>query len=115
MFCRLIYLHFVCIVLLPHLTCTFFPYTTLFRSLRKASSARRWSSRLAKPIWGTSRRPARGSGTSPRPVADAAGHSRTLSSSLIRSEEHTSELQSRENLVCRLLLETKNNKHYTLV
>src|SRR5207302_9770582 len=28
----------------------------------------------------------------------------------IRSEEHTSELQSRENLVCRLLLEKKNNK-----
>src|SRR5690606_40945448 len=29
-----------------------------------------------------------------------------------RSEEHTSELQSRENLVCRLLLEKKNKKHY---
>src|SRR5690606_41332004 len=28
-----------------------------------------------------------------------------------RSEEHTSELQSREKLVCRLLLEKKNNKH----
>src|SRR5690606_39600281 len=28
-----------------------------------------------------------------------------------RSEEHTSELQSRENLVCRLLLEQKNNDH----
>src|SRR5690606_40055730 len=28
-----------------------------------------------------------------------------------RSEEHTSELQSRENLVCRLLLETKNESH----
>src|SRR6266511_6444655 len=33
-----------------------------------------------------------------------------------RSEEHTSELQSRENLVCRLLLEKKKktNKHYTI-
>src|SRR5690606_16102427 len=30
-----------------------------------------------------------------------------------RSEEHTSELQSRENLVCRLLLEKKKNKHHT--
>src|SRR5436309_6269507 len=30
--------------------------------------------------------------------------------SLVRSEEHTSELQSRENLVCRLLLEKKQNK-----
>src|SRR5690606_41355487 len=29
-----------------------------------------------------------------------------------RSEEHTSELQSRENLVCRLLLEKKKKKHY---
>src|SRR5690606_41288261 len=33
-----------------------------------------------------------------------------LISILIRSEEHTSELQSRENLVCRLLLEKKKNK-----
>src|SRR5438046_5466922 len=31
----------------------------------------------------------------------------------IRSEEHTSELQSLTNLVCRLLLERKNNKKYT--
>src|SRR5690606_40915796 len=31
-----------------------------------------------------------------------------------RSEEHTSELQSRENLVCRLLLEKKNNNLYSL-
>src|SRR3712207_9472602 len=30
-----------------------------------------------------------------------------------RSEEHTSELQSRQYLVCRLLLEKKNKKHYT--
>src|SRR6266511_6130586 len=32
-----------------------------------------------------------------------------------RSEEHTSELQSRENLVCRILLETKNNFGYALL
>src|SRR5690606_475732 len=31
-----------------------------------------------------------------------------------RSEEHTSELQSRENLVCRLLLEKKKKKHYDI-
>src|SRR2546430_12726436 len=31
-----------------------------------------------------------------------------------RSEEHTSELQSQSNLVCRLLLEKKNNKHSPL-
>src|SRR5207302_7992908 len=33
---------------------------------------------------------------------------------LVRSEEHTSELQSRENLVCRLLLEKKKKKHHRL-
>src|SRR5690606_13042401 len=33
----------------------------------------------------------------------------------IRSEEHTSELQSRENLVCRLLLEKKKNQHKSLL
>src|SRR2546427_4917499 len=32
-----------------------------------------------------------------------------------RSEEHTSELQSQSNLVCRLLLEKKNQSHHTLV
>src|SRR3712207_7462298 len=36
-----------------------------------------------------------------------------LSASLVRSEEHTSELQSRQYLVCRLLLEKKKNYHYT--
>src|SRR2546430_3460670 len=32
-----------------------------------------------------------------------------------RSEEHTSELQSQSNLVCRLLLEKKNNTHHRLI
>src|SRR5690606_2654552 len=41
-----------------------------------------------------------------RHVVDQAGTVRDA-----RSEEHTSELQSRENLVCRLLLEKKNTKH----
>src|SRR5690606_41760373 len=38
-----------------------------------------------------------------------SGHDLTLGQLSSRSEEHTSELQSRENLVCRLLLEKKNN------
>src|SRR5690349_23635326 len=63
-----------------------FPYTTLFRS--------RW--RWARPL----RR--RGRGCRPR----AAGAARAAACS--RSEEHTSELQSRRDLVCRLLLEKKN-------
>src|SRR5690606_41570337 len=37
------------------------------------------------------------------------GASRTLAPEALRSEEHTSELQSRENIVCRLLLEKKKN------
>src|SRR2546430_15399403 len=61
---------------------TLFPYTTLFRSESFPRSARR-----------SSRRP-----RCARPTASRA-----------RSEEHTSELQSQSNLVCRLLLEKKKN------
>src|SRR5690606_39976681 len=41
--------------------------------------------------------------------ADAASHQAWIDSAKARSEEHTSELQSRERLVCRLLLEKKKN------
>src|SRR5258707_5301489 len=68
---------------------TLFPYTTLFRSLRRtiappstpSCSTRSWSARSppAKVRW--------------------------------RSEEHTSELQSRQYLVCRLLLEKKKHQN----
>src|SRR2546430_13684530 len=59
---------------------TLFPYTTLFRS---------------RPI----------AGRRPRWQLDAeAAHQRV---EVVRSEEHTSELQSQSNLVCRLLLEKK--------
>src|SRR5690606_36396766 len=47
-------------------------------------------------------------GTGPHRTAERCA-SRATSQSSARSEEHTSELQSRENLVCRLLLEKKNN------
>src|SRR5438445_8341099 len=64
---------------------TLFPYTTLFRS------------RVAPPERsGRSRHGARGRA---RPACTGAG--------AVRSEEHTSELQSRQYLVCRLLLEKK--------
>src|SRR5690606_40412905 len=43
----------------------------------------------------------------PRETCDDQNHFETAA----RSEEHTSELQSRENLVCRLLLEKKNKKY----
>src|SRR5436309_12362006 len=59
---------------------TLFPYTTLFRSIRASA----FSAKMPPPC---------------------GMRGRTT-----RSEEHTSELQSRENLVCRLLLEKKKKK-----
>src|SRR5258707_3038850 len=73
---------------------TLFPYTTLFRSIEECAGAccrgrRQEDSRLY----------VRG--------CQAARHNRCPGS---RSEEHTSELQSRQYLVCRLLLEKKKEK-----
>src|SRR2546422_9598294 len=65
---------------------TLFPYTTLFRSNGSATGTRRTRSRSRSP--GSDRRRCRRG----------------------RSEEHTSELQSRLHLVCRLLLEKKKKK-----
>src|SRR5438477_10128989 len=65
---------------------TLFPYTTLFRSCR------------IRRLDGTSR----------RATSTGAGATRAA-----RSEEHTSELQSHVNLVCRLLLEKKKKKDIT--
>src|SRR2546429_5842479 len=96
---------------------TLFPYTTLFRSrvrtglLAIGSPKRRALASAVLPLAGcravisvradpmTSRRP---------PLARFADQSvSTASRILTRSEEHTSELQSRLHLVCRLLLEKK--------
>src|SRR5690606_41754592 len=73
---------------------TLFPYTTLFRSSATSTFTTRRSPWYAR----------RSRKRSPAPV-----ERRT------RSEEHTSELQSRENLVCRLLLEKKNTANYSRV
>src|SRR2546427_3708035 len=88
---------------------TLFPYTTLFRSHRPA--------------------PARAAGAEPNSLAvsqhehcvDLDRHQHQLCAGVgaaeintmfvLRSEEHTSELQSQSNLVCRLLLEKKKKKH----
>src|SRR5436309_7740454 len=67
---------------------TLFPYTTLFRSEESLLHAQ----------------PGEEEGLEPRPSRARTSHRST------RSEEHTSELQSRENLVCRLLLEKKKKK-----
>src|SRR5690625_7123565 len=76
---------------------TLFPYTTLFRSSNSPG-------RVATPR-----------GEWRRPPSDSPGRVATLRVSDVvepgearRSEEHTSELQSRGHLVCRLLLEKKN-------
>src|SRR3712207_8922451 len=83
-----------------------FPYTTLFRSLQKHPFT---SSRLGmSAVTITKLLCSLFSDEPPRSPADATAR-RPRSDR--RSEEHTSELQSRQYLVCRLLLEKKNNKH----
>src|SRR5216684_8228247 len=68
---------------------TLFPYTTLFRSKRRLGDA--------NDQWPSGSLPSRTPGL--------------LATSPFRSEEHTSELQSRLHLVCRLLLEKKKSDH----
>src|SRR5437016_9787503 len=86
---------------------TLFPYTTLFRSIdmkmpeRSVRDRRLFAKRPSRSTWKTpteqSARIVRWSASALAPVSD-------------RSEEHTSELQSLTNLVCRLLLEKKKKK-----
>src|SRR3712207_8799366 len=86
---------------------TLFPYTTLFRS----TTGQLVASYTRISCW------ARGTSA----TNTSSGHSTTMGSSRLpaalstgRSEEHTSELQSRQYLVCRLLLEKKKTKQYPL-
>src|SRR3712207_7132004 len=99
---------------------TLFPYTTLFRSWLNGYSMELFSVHMAQhmvlslitplflligsPVTLALRALPRGRGTAgaPRALLLEALHSR-----FARSEEHTSELQSRQYLVCRLLLEKK--------
>src|SRR5947208_13288993 len=77
---------------------TLFPYTTLFRSQERDAIA------VAGDV---GERPADGAGA---PVVDPGGSDRAGQEHLgLRSEEHTSELQSPDHLVCRLLLEKKKH------
>src|SRR3712207_7284959 len=88
---------------------TLFPYTTLFRSGRGLPLAP--VERPAAPVV----RRAGAAGARSRAPAEGEGHAVSLGrvwqgrphGSHRRSEEHTSELQSRQYLVCRLLLEKK--------
>src|SRR5436309_15697053 len=77
---------------------TLFPYTTLFRS--KISAVERGAVWLLGQV--------RRLGPQSSRWAEAVIGERGIEGvRVVRSEEHTSELQSRENLVCRLLLEKK--------
>src|SRR5438132_9583940 len=86
-----------------------FPYTTLFRSLlpRVLSGA----GRPGQPEMEHAQH-AQGGGRAHGGVS-ARGHSGLRAGDRTRSEEHTSELQSHSDLVCRLLLEKKKNKERT--
>src|SRR5256885_11138533 len=78
---------------------TLFPYTTLFRS----PTRRRLPCRLSV----TANNVCRASVTTSSPAGEEVV---TLARQTLRSEEHTSELQSPCNLVCRLLLEKKKTE-----
>src|SRR5438270_10430839 len=89
----------------PPPTSTLFPYTTLFRSFIEHCehehvpvdfvSTHVYGDDTAQDIFGT--------------------HERIPRERMVRSEEHTSELQSQSNLVCRLLLEKKKKKQKEFV
>src|SRR3712207_6887036 len=80
---------------------TLFPYTTLFRSPKRPAGSSAPINRSPRRLATVAVRQSRSAATpSDPPRGD-------------RSEEHTSELQSRQYLVCRLLLEKKKHQHYS--
>src|SRR3712207_9161098 len=94
---------------------TLFPYTTLFRSLGREEGEPAPPPRPADPCHGTCCCSTRGGSDSARPNrrrvacsggtrdgSDRGSPAAPRSSPSLRSEEHTSELQSRQYLVCRL-------------
>src|SRR3712207_8047605 len=98
---------------------TLFPYTTLFRSQRPAGGVGQ-----AREEVGRNRRAAGGGARgllrrllSCTGLGGRRGDVRRVASRVRRSEEHTSELQSRQYLVCRLLLEKKkqDEMHFLVV
>src|SRR5437667_5428992 len=76
---------------------TLFPYTTLFRSIVVASLGRAAGIKVLLDYF------------------RAVRNSSQASSTSLRSEEHTSELQSHHDLVCRLLLEKKKKKNIKII
>src|SRR3712207_8371188 len=85
---------------------TLFPYTTLFRSRNRVMDK--------APIFVGIDVSERRLDIHSRPSGESStfGYDDESVAALVRSEEHTSELQSRQYLVCRLLLEKKRNYHH---
>src|SRR5258707_11452404 len=81
---------------------TLFPYTTLFRSAQSYARRSCWSHVCPKGAFHRRRQP-----LGPHNLPSFSYPNLAAAS---RSEEHTSELQSRQYLVCRLLLEKKKKK-----
>src|SRR5256885_8763217 len=81
---------------------TLFPYTTLFRSVEHHGDSDEQGRAVEVPV-------ARATTALTPDVRGARAHAQHTPPAKSRSEEHTSELQSPCNLVCRLLLEKKNN------
>src|SRR5688572_32619704 len=81
---------------------TLIPYTTLFRSNQKPAEEEREQEAGSEETAGT------------REVVRSGPHSVCPQRRQRRSEEHTSELQSQSNLVCRLLLEKKKKQKRTI-
>src|SRR5258708_25098658 len=92
---------------------TLFPYTTLFRSVMNVTSTYLPSLPAArvesKAKAADSCRPVCQTGPAARPVCQTGLQEISGQCRIIRSEEHTSELQSPDHLVCRLLLEKKKH------
>src|SRR5438552_18895407 len=92
--CTVLFLFFFFLMIRRPPRSTLFPYTTLFRSRSARVTALRTSGSLS---WAARSSTARASGVR-----------------IFRSEEHTSELQSPDHLVCRLLLEKKKKNKNTI-
>src|SRR5438132_10694479 len=91
-----------------------FPYTTLFRSVWLRDRANNFNVRLRQQMF------ERGNRERGRAAENDSHHQPTAARprsrfprSNIRSDEHTSELQSHSDLVCRLLLEKKKSTYYS--
>src|SRR3712207_8963549 len=94
---------------------TLFPYTTLCRSVPTPIVRRRPPRRWTWSV-GAARSSRARAKTSARPqIAGENSDAREEETAASRSEEHTSELQSRQYLVCRLLLEKQTTYMYSLL